>query len=139
LELLSDRCGWRLILQDGYVQLIQIDFRLGLFLADASGDAKLFIGSPCRLKGQDCDVLLIPGESSSLAPALRLFNAKVTGLSVQLTGHLKVQFGDGRLIEVNPDDAYEAWELGCSIGFLMVCCPDGHVSYFSERTVPKPP
>jgi hypothetical protein len=130
LDLLSDNGGWQLVLHDGYVQLIHIDFRLGLFLADASGDAKLCIGSPCRLKGEDSDVLLNPEESSSLAPALPLFNAKVIGLSIQQTGHLKVQFGDGRLLEVNPDDAYEAWELGCSIGFMLVCCPGGGVAFF---------
>jgi len=136
LELRDDKDGWQLVLQDGFVQLIQIDFRLGLFLSDNSHKAQLYIASPCRLTGQEANALLNPEESSSLAPALPLFNARVTGISIRHTGHLRVQFGDGRVLEVTPDDAYEAWELGCSIGFMMVCCPGGDVSYFKSPDGP---
>ena len=41
MELRDEKDGWHLSLQDGLVQLIQIDFRLGLFLSDASGKAQL--------------------------------------------------------------------------------------------------
>jgi hypothetical protein len=96
MELREAPDGWLLELQDGLVQLIQIDFRLGLSFADASGNAQLYVETPCRLKGPgpDTDVLLTPGEPSSLAPVLPLFNAKVTGVAIRTTGQLKVQFRD---------------------------------------------
>ena len=67
MELRDDKDGWQLVLQDGFVQLIQIDFRLGLFLSDNSHKAQLYIASPCRLTGQEANALLNPEESSSLA------------------------------------------------------------------------
>lgn len=124
--------GWYLTLDDGLVQLIQIDFRLGLFLFDASDEAKLYVGQPCRLQNPDGEVPLIPGEPSSLAPILPFFNAKVVGIAIQKTGQLKVEFGNKWNLKVSPDDSYEAWELGCSIGLLFVCSPGGAVSLFSK-------
>ena len=136
MELRDEKHGWHLSLQDGLVQLIQIDFRLGLLLSDASGNAQLYVETPCRLKGPDVDVALTPAESSSLAPVLSLFNAKVTGVAILNTGQLKVQFGDDRSLEVDSDDAYEAWQLGCSIGFMLVCPPGGKVSFFKQTERP---
>jgi hypothetical protein len=131
MELRSEKDGWSLAFQDGFVQLIQVEFRLGMFLSDASGTAKLYVETPCRLKGLDADMPLTPEHSSSLAPALSLFNAQVIDAAIQKTGHLRVRFGDGRSLEVDPDDAYEAWQLGCSVG-LFVCSPGGEVAFFEE-------
>jgi hypothetical protein len=136
MELRDEKDGWQLSLQDGLVQLIQIDFRLGLFLSDASGKAQLYVEAPCHLRGPDVDVALTPAESSSLAPVLPLFNAKVTSVAIRNTGQLKVQFGDSCSLEVDPDDAYEAWQLGCSLGFMLVCSPGGKVSFFKQTERP---
>jgi hypothetical protein len=137
LQLRDESGGWNLTLQDGAVQLIQIDFRLGLFLSDASGNAQLYIETPCRLKGAEGEVWLTPNESHSLAPVLPLFNAKVAGVAIQKTGQLQVEFGDGRTLLVEPDKSYEAWQLGCSsLGFLLVCAPGGDVCFFPEPERP---
>lgn len=133
MELRNEKDGWYLAFRDdGRVQLIQIDFRLGLFLSDASGEAQLYVETPCRLKGPETIVSLIPAEPLSLAPALGLFNTKVSGVAIRNTGQLNVQFGDHCSLEVDPDDAYEAWQLGCSDGFLLVCSPGGNVSLFKQ-------
>ena len=132
MEFQQEQDGWHLVLHDGLVQLIQIDFRLGLFVSDASGKAQLYVETPCRLRGIDADVLLTPAEPSSLAPVLPLFNARVTRVAIRKTGQLKVEFGDGRTLEVDPDDKYEAWQIACSMGFMLVCSPGGNVSVFKE-------
>jgi hypothetical protein len=136
VELRDEKDGWLLALQDGLVQLIQIDFRLGLLLSDASGTAQLYIETPFCLNGPNTDVSLTPAKTSSLAPVLTLFNAAVIGVSIRKTGQLKVQFGDGRWLEVGPNDAYEAWQLGGSTGFMLVCSPGGNVSIFNQTEGP---
>jgi hypothetical protein len=50
MELKDQKDSWHLAFQDGLLQLIQIDFRLGLFLSDASGQTQLFVETPCRLR-----------------------------------------------------------------------------------------
>jgi hypothetical protein len=132
MELSDDRDGWHLSFQNGLVRLIQIDFRLGLLLSDASDKAHLYVETPCRLEGPDVDVVLTPAEPSTLAPVLPLFNTVVTSIAIRNTGQLRVQFGDSRSLQVDPDDAYEAWQLGCSIGLMLVCSPGGKVSIFKQ-------
>ena len=133
MQLQQDDDGWYLMLHDGVVQLIQIDFRLGLFLSDALDKAQLYIETPCRLKHHEADVLLKPAETSSLGPALALFNARVMRIVIRKTGQLKVEFGDGYSLDVHPDDASEAWQIVCSTGLMLVCSPGGSVSLF-QRT-----
>lgn len=130
MELREENDGWHLALQDGFVQIIQIDFRLGLFLADASGLSKLYVGSACRLKGPDSEVSLIPEDTPSLAPALPLFNAKVESIDIRKTGQLTVWFDGGRTLEVEPDEKFEAWELGCSINLQFICSQGGEVAVY---------
>jgi hypothetical protein len=132
MELQDNNDGWRLALQDGLLQLIQIDFRLGLFLCDASAKAQLFVETSCRLKGKSIDVILNPSDSRSLAPILSLFNAKVRAVEARKTGKLVVQFGDGHSLEVDPHESFEAWQLRCSTGFMLVCSPGGKVSFFQQ-------
>ena len=132
MELKEDETGWYLALSEGSVQLIQIDFRLGLLFREASSadGARLDIGEPCYLKGPGGRVPLTPGETSTHAPILPFFNAKVIGIAIQETGHLKVEFTGNRFLEIDPNDRYEAWELGCSIGFKLICSPGGSVAVF---------
>src|SRR6185295_2833438 len=98
MNLRDETDGWYLALQDGRVQCIQIDFRLGLLVSDAQDKAQVYVGTPCRLRGANIDVALDPGEPSSLAPVLPLFNASVTGIAIRKTGQLNVQFGTGHCL-----------------------------------------
>lgn len=136
MELQDQKDHWHLAFQAGLLQLIQIDFRLGLFLSDASGKAQLFVETPCRLKGPSIDVILDPAKSPSLAPILPLFNAEVIAIAARKTGKLEVRFGGGHTLEVDPHDTYEAWQLGCSTGVMLVCSPGGKVSFFQQTEQP---
>jgi hypothetical protein len=132
MELKDTNDGWYLELHNGLVQLIQIDFRLGLFLSDLLDKAQLYVETKCRLKSRDADVSLTPADPSSLAPMLPFFNAKVAGVAIRKTGQLRVDFGADRFLEVDPDGAYEAWQLSCSTGIMLVCSPGGSVSLFRD-------
>ena len=133
MTLTEEKDGWQLVLVAGVVQLLQIDFRLGFILTDGHDDAKLSVGSKCRLIQSGHEAELTPEEPSSLSPILAFANAKITGISIHKTGHLKLEFGSGARLEVGPNERYEAWELGLSIGVLMICAPGGEVALFRDR------
>jgi hypothetical protein len=125
--------GWNLSLPNGLVHLIQIDFRLGLFLSDGSSNAQLYIETPCTLLDRGVKSVLTPAESSSLAPILTVFNRPLRTIRISNSGLLTARFGEGRLLEVESHDKYEAWQLGSSLGFLFVCSPGGKVSLFRSK------
>ena len=129
----EEKGGWSLLLANGRVQLIQIDFRLGLFLSDPPDEAELYIERTFRLKEPNGIVTLEPGKTATLAPALSLFNAKISNVTVRKTGGLKAEFAGEVSIEVGPDDRFEAWQLGSrSAGFMLICSPGGSVSFFQD-------
>jgi len=131
MEFKAEKDGWILSFDDGFVQLIQIDFRLGLLLSDGSGKAQIHIETPCLLKVADSEILLTPSKASSLGPILSLFNSRIINVMVNNTGCLMVRFGDGQILEVPPDKSYESWQINMpSIGSMMVCSPGGKVSLF---------
>jgi len=132
MELRDDKDGWNLRMREGLVQLIQIDFRIGLLLSDSSGQAQLHIETPCRLKSPEADLVLTPTNSLSLAPLLGLFNSAVNSLVIKKTGQLTIEFDRYRTLEVDPSGAYEAWQLGCSNGIMLVCSPGGKVAVFRQ-------
>jgi len=134
MELKEQGKHWCLTLRDATVHLIQIDFRLSLFLADPPNEATIVIETPCRLKTRDTSVVLRPGEPLTLAPILPFFNARVSAVAIRSTGALKVYFRGGPKLEVDADATYEAWQLASStMGLLFVCSPGGAVSLFKDR------
>ena|SRR5579883_1528119 len=125
--------GWEMLLEDGHMLLIQIDFRVAFDFADGSDSATLTIETEFRLKGPDVDKLLNPEESSTLGPILPLHKAKIVSVDFKRTGQLKIEFGEGYSIEVGPNDRYEAWQLGCTTPrSRFICTPGGDVSRFDS-------
>lgn len=134
MELHEEAERWSLKFAQAQIQMIQIDFRLALLLAEGSDHAWLTIGSPCTLKDGAREVSLVPEQAESLAPILALFNAAATGMSIEKSGRLILSLGDS-ILNVAPDEAYEAWELACSIGganYLLVCSPGGKIALFHD-------
>jgi hypothetical protein len=132
MELKEEYYGWHLVFQQALVQLIRIDFKLGLVLVDGTDSAELYVETPFRLIGSGTDVLCVPEEPTTLAPILPLVNAAVKGVMIKKSGYISVDFESGLSIKVDPDASYEAWQLGGSMGFLFVCPPGGDVALFKE-------
>jgi hypothetical protein len=121
-------------MDEGRIQRIEVDFRLGLLISDKTETVCLHIAEPCCITCEGRTISLTPEDAPSLAPALVLFNAEVADVSIQRTGHLTVKLKDGRSLEADANERYEAWEIGWN-GFLFVCSPGGKVTYFQQRGV----
>ena len=138
MQLTEQKNGWSLGLQGGRLGYIHIDFRLGLDLTDTSGTTSVIIETPCHLSSQNGDNVLIPAEPTSLSPILAPINTEIVGISIQKTGQLRVIFGNGHSLTVDPDEMYEAWQIGCpSCGLLLVCSPGGEVSVFQKNVLKR--
>jgi len=124
--------GWRLTFDEGRIERIQIDFRLGLAITDKISTTTITIASLCYLKGAGTDVPLGPENTPSLSPILPLFNVRVKDGFIQKTGRLALNFEDGRFLDVQPDDAYESWEVNNpSMKLRLICMPGGKVAGIS--------
>jgi hypothetical protein len=135
MKLTATESGWLLTMDEGRVQRIEVDFRLGFLFGDNGETASLYIETPCYLRCEGRDTPLAPDDASSLAPALALFNAEVADVSIHRTGHLTARMKDGRSLEVDSNEQYEAWQIGSTNGFLLVCSPGGEVAFFQQRGV----
>jgi hypothetical protein len=133
MQLTTTDFGWLLAMDEGRIQRIEVDFRLGFLFGDKTETASLYIETPCYLRCEGRNIPLTPHDPCSLAPALALFNADVADVTIQRTGHLTARLKDGRFVEVDPNEQYEAWQLGSANGFLLVCSPGGEVALFQQR------
>jgi hypothetical protein len=131
VELHQTNEGWYLAFTDGRIQLIQIDFRVGLVINDDQNEATVFIGVPFLLRDHESDLVLTPEQPTSLAPILPYFNASVGSVVVVSNGQLRMEFRSGSILQVDPNDRYEAWQLGCP-NCLLICKPGGGVAIFME-------
>jgi hypothetical protein len=124
--------GWTVEFDRGQVQRIELDFRLGILFSDSSSSASLHIGQECSLRTKSANRPVVPEVPSTVAAILPYSSAKIIGLMVWRDGQLALEFANGDRLEVCPNDKYEAWELGCSDGFRLICNPGGGVSVFSQ-------
>lgn len=123
---------WIIALDNCIVQLIKIDFRLGLFLHDGENTLELQIETPFNFLSKDGVAICVPENTQSLGPVLQISNMKVIALIIKKKGEMHIQFESEFSIEIRPDPAYEAWQLSGSTGFLFVCPPEGNVSFFRK-------
>ncbi|MGB8840195.1 MAG: DUF6188 family protein [Aliidongia sp.] len=124
--------GWRVSLDAGLVQMIQIDFRLGLIMSGDDDMLILHIETPFCFKRNGQNTILNPSESENLAPILSLFNKSISHIEVKRTGHIELFFADTYSIECDSNMNYEAWQFSCVGKFLLVCLPGGAVSFFPQ-------
>ncbi len=132
MQLKDTDFGWCVVTDDCRVGRIEIDFRLCLLLADHADTATVCIETACRLSDGDTTAILNPADQRSVCPILPFFNAKVSGISIRKTGTLTIEFESGRSLTVDPDESYEAWQIGIPGAALLVCSPGGTVCVFEE-------
>lgn len=133
IQLHENREAWTFACQSCEVQMVQIDFRLSLRIADADNSVRTDISNQCILKSGGKEFLLDPEQPESLAPILSFFNEPVKSVVLAKTGHLAIEFVNGGILKVEPMERFEAWEVGCLIdgnGHLFVCAPGGEVAFF---------
>lgn len=132
MQLIPTDFGWLLKMDEGRIQRIEVDFRLGLLFGDKTETASLYIETPCHIRSEGNNTRLVPDAPWTLAPALTIINAEIADVSIQKTGYLTVKLKDGRSLEIEPNEQYEAWQVGSTNGFLLVCSPGGGVAMFQQ-------
>jgi hypothetical protein len=113
---------WTVPVGEGIVTQLQVDFAFGLTVETW---LHFRIETPFRYGGMEYQ----PEDSSSLAPLLRLHQARVASVEVFKDGRLAVGFADGQVLTVAPIQQYEAFEVhGQSAArkpFQFVALPGG--------------
>jgi hypothetical protein len=112
--------------------MIQIDFRLGLLIADDSGTAQLHIETAFNFQLLDGEqVQVTPEKAETISPVLSLANQPVLEIRAGNDGSLSLVFDGGRKMHVAPSEQYEAWQLSCGRK-LLVSGPEGKIAYFQQ-------
>lgn len=125
--------GWLIEPANTVVQMIQIDFRVGLLLSDAANDLQIYLGTPFSLRSTvGVEHHLDPGKTTALGPVLNLFNAEVLKVAITKLGDLEISFQNGFVLQSSPDEAFEAWEA-LTRGIRLVCAPEGGVVVYESR------
>jgi hypothetical protein len=89
VELIEDNDCWQLTFKDGLVQLIRIDFRLGLFLSDGNKLWHLYIEQPCHLISKKSIFEFGIERLIKFSARYTSVNANVTQAIIHKTGYLK--------------------------------------------------
>jgi hypothetical protein len=132
LDLCENSAGWRLAFDSARVQMIQVDFRLGLLIADESGTAQIHIESPFKFQLPDGEwVRIVPEKAETISPILSLANRFVFGVLAGNDGALSIKFDGGYEMQVPPGEQYESWQLAYGRK-LLVSGPEGKMDYFQQ-------
>jgi len=125
--------GWVILFDDGHLEMIQIDFRLSLLLAEEKCRAWIHIEQAACLRREGREVILMPDQTLTLTPILGFFNSPVASIKIEKKGHLQVKFHEDCILEIEPHEMYEAWQVECSGtggDSMFVCSPGGEVALF---------
>ena len=125
------RGRWLLPVGDGRITQIRIDDAFTLVLEQW---IVIRIESPFTYgprSGQRFD----PSSPAGLAPLLVLSRATITSAEVRKDGRLTLVFADGAVLEVLPDEKYEAFTVAGSLPpvrreFKFVALPGGGLARF---------
>lgn len=93
------------------------------------------IASPLTLSREGEAFSLTPDEdpAEAFAPIRQLVGLDVVESTADDSGALRMAFGDGSLIHVTADKAYEAWNVSGPRGALVVSMPGGELAIWSAH------
>ncbi|MBG0827648.1 hypothetical protein HS041_07715 [Planomonospora sp. ID67723] len=127
---LEDR--WLLPYRGMQVIQVRVSHQLTLLL---DGDAQVDIESTATLtrgslSAPDAEPVRLAPERQEVAPALALFGATLLSSVAFKSGALRLVFGTGMHLNVEPDPQYEAWSTCGPDDLRFVCLPGGGLSIF---------
>lgn len=126
------RGKWILPVGGGIVTQIRIDFAFTVVLEswiEIRIETAFSFGPPGAGRRFE------PSEATALAPLLGLHQAVVAAAQIRKDGRLTLTFADGAVLEVGPDERYEAFHVAGSLppvrrGFRFVALPGGGLARF---------
>ncbi|WP_143174208.1 DUF6188 family protein [Streptoalloteichus hindustanus] len=112
---------------------LRFDWAVTLVISGTTGTYEVRLEREVRLGARHGEVRTIDpeGEPASLAPLLGLLRAEVEEIRVFSDGRLRLAFPGGTVLEVRPDNDFEAWTLTGTSGLLFVAVPGGGVAVWS--------
>lgn len=122
----------KLGLENKQLQSVLIDHTVTMRL---SGTHFIVIESPFVLEIQGRAVSLSPNDDPDEAfePVRALLGQIVSEALADENGSLSVTFDSGAHLHVEPDPAYEAWNVSGPEGALVVCTPGGTLAVWSAH------
>ena len=127
---------WELPLAGRTVTRCLVDHAFGLQFWSPAAELELRIEGPFCLREPDgSEQAMEPEEIRSLAPALHLFQRKVSSARAYKDGRLEVLFTDGSSLRVVPAEQYEAWEMFGG-GQRLVSSPGGELAVWCAPQKP---
>lgn len=96
----------------------------------------VLVESPFSLDREGVSVVFSPEEDfeEAFEPIRRLIGLTVVEATADDSGALRIRFGDGTVLQVPSDDAYEAWNVSGPGGGLVVCMPGGELAVWNPDT-----
>jgi hypothetical protein len=124
---------WKLRLEGWTVDRCAVDHELHLQFFNPPGEAsQIQPGYEVSLgdyvyTSPDGSRHLVDGEAkpSAFGPALDLFKQEIERATIWKSGRLQLSFKGGHLVDVEPSEQYEAWQITGPDGLLVVCVPGG--------------
>lgn len=104
-------------------------------LLRCSGEYFVLISSPLLLESKGLRYAITPEKYSDerFGPVRRLVGQRIAAATVNTIGALQISFDDGTTLNVQPDDAYEAWNVSGPRGALTVCMPGGELAIWTAQ------
>jgi hypothetical protein len=135
-HLQSSKGGWRLPIDQLGVSRCIVDHAFALEFHEGAQSAVVRIEGTFAILDQGRVHRLTPAALKELGPAVGLFGQVVRSATASARGELEIAFEDGRVLSVQPDDRYEAWEIYGPGGMRAVCTPGGEVSVWQPKDGP---
>lgn len=123
---------WILPVCEGTVTQLRVDYAFTLML---DSWIVIRIESPFTYGPEGGVQRFAPSDAPGLAPLLGLHQATVTSAEIRKDGRLSLAFANGAVLEVLPDERYEAFTVTGTLppirrGFNFVAIPGGGLARF---------
>jgi hypothetical protein len=129
--------GFAVSLVAAQVNLVLLDFRLGLHILDVDDESLKIVIATRFSSRQDNGPTktLDPKESDPALGALAVAVRHQTARTCRVTrdGTLRLGFDSGLMLEVGPDPDYEAWQLDLP-GGKIIAMPGGELAVWGEAS-----
>jgi uncharacterized protein DUF6188 len=124
----TDQHDWEL--QDVAVTQLVVDpGALRIIAWHAEGSAEFRLGSVFSYTEPDgLERKVDPDQTEQVSPLLALVSRPLDRVTVRRSGELRLAFGDGSSIQIDPDPRFEAWEArgdGAFEELSYLCGPGG--------------
>ncbi len=124
---------WQIAIQGAVVDQCCFDYAVVLRLSQAPSTWELRIEQPFVLTtSEGAEHLVLPEELAHLHVILTTLRSTVESLVAFKDGRLDLRLDDHAIIEVPPNEGFEAWTLTGPDGIRVISMPGGEVAVWNS-------